>query len=135
MTSARRARLLGSVIAGVVGLAGCGQDEQGPTCSGQQPSLAADVVPYLRCGGENCHGFTTAQMAYDQWVNVSATEDACNPGLLVAPGDPGRSYLVNKLTGIGMCPQTARMPFGVEPLPPKAIQLVVDWICSGAPNN
>jgi hypothetical protein len=70
MTSARRARFLGLVIVGAVGLAACGQAEQGPTCSGQQPSLAADVVPHFTCGGENCHGFTTAQTAYDQLVNV-----------------------------------------------------------------
>src|SRR3954451_7235462 len=99
MTSRRRARLLlGFVSAGLVGLGACGQDEQGPTCSGEHPSLAADVVPYFRCGGENCHGFTDAQNAYTQLVNVPSTQDQCNPGLLVAPGAPRRSYLVNKLT-------------------------------------
>jgi hypothetical protein len=57
--------------------------------------------------------------------------DGCNPGLLVAPGDPAHSYLVNKLTGVGMCPNSQRMPLGTA-LTEAQIQTIVDWICAGA---
>jgi len=105
----------------------------GPQCSGAQPTLAADVVPLLHgcSGGEICHFFGDAQSAYTELVNVASTRDLCAPGLLVAPGDPGHSYLVNKLTGVGMCPNTTRMPFGTA-LTDAQIQTIVDWICAGA---
>ena len=112
------------------------QGEPHHSCSGQQPSYAGEVAPVLQgcSGGEICHGFGGAQMAYQLLVNVPSTRDGCDPGMLVAPGDVSGSYLVNKLDGVGMCPDTMRMPFG-GPLPAAQIQTIVDWICSGAPNN
>lgn len=57
--------------------------------------------------------------------------DACNPGLLVAPGDLSHSYLVRKLLGVGLCPGTTRMPIA-DPLSASEIQAIEDWICAGA---
>jgi hypothetical protein len=54
--------------------------------------------------------------------------------VLVTPGDPARSYLMNKVTGVGMCRGTQRMPIGV-PLVPSKIQTIADWICAGAQND
>ena len=118
-----------------VSVASCGEVPVG-TCTGRRPSLSTDVVPgpFNSCVGSGCHGYNGAQSAYDTLVNVPATRDLCNPGmLLVDPGNVAGSYLINKLTGEGMCPGTARMP--PDPLPDAQIQLVVEWICSGAPNN
>jgi hypothetical protein len=52
----------------------------------------------------------------------------------VSPGSLEQSYLMNKLTGIGMCGGTVRMP-PAGPLPPDEIQTIADWICVGAPDN
>jgi hypothetical protein len=72
---------------------------------------------------------------YAALVNAPSVEEgACHPGVLVAPGKPDQSYLVHKITGLGMCPGTQRMPFGGE-LTDAQIQTLVDWICVGAPNN
>jgi len=116
--------------------AGCGQD-QTVACTGRQPSLRADVAPvaFQRCAGENCHGYAAPQAAYDQLVNAPAALDRCGARLLVDPGNVGGSYLINKLTGNGMCPSTQRMPAIGDPLTAAQIQTVADWICSGAPNN
>jgi hypothetical protein len=108
-------------------------------CSGASPGFSSQVHPILEgCGGEMCHGGLIqggSVWAYDTLVNVHATRDTCNSGLvLVTPGSLDQSYLINKLTGVGMCATTSSMPIG-NPLPQNEIQLVADWICSGAPNN
>jgi hypothetical protein len=105
-----------------------------PPCSGASPSYAASVAPIVgSCGGsENCH----RPYDYAGLVNRSPVFEGCNPGaLLVKPGDPTRSYLVSKLTGVGMCPHTDRMPLFGAALPASQIQTIVDWICAGASNN
>ena len=110
----------------------------GFTCTGASPKFSTDVTPILSscAGGELCHGgLATTVWAYDQLVNVKATRDSCSSAnMLVAPGSLDQSYLMHKLTGIGMCPQTNRMPFG-DPLPDAKIQTIADWICQGAPND
>lgn len=42
--------------------------------------------------------------------------------------------LVKKLTGVGMCANTQRMPLG-SPLSDADVQIIIDWICAGAPND
>ena len=54
--------------------------------------------------------------------------------LIVKPGDPANSYLIQKLVGSEMC-FGVRMPKMGEPLPAASIQTLVNWICQGAPNN
>ncbi|MDP9000217.1 MAG: hypothetical protein M3O46_08920 [Myxococcota bacterium] len=88
-----------------------------PSCSGASPSFKTTVFPILsQCGGELCHGSTLlgpwggAANAYAQLVNVPSTRDGCDAGLLVSPGHVDNSYLVNKLTGIGMCRVPTKCP-------------------------
>jgi hypothetical protein len=109
-------------------LAGC--EDHASRCTGTAPAFSEKVSPILQmCGGsENCH----ARPTYDTLVNVPSGQ--CGAGLLVSPGHPDRSYLINKLIGVGMCPDTRQMPYGGS-LPDEQIQLIVDWICSGAANN
>jgi len=119
----------------------------GYACTGAMPSLAKDVWPILAtCTGEMCHGggifgptgptpaWGGAANVHAYFVNKPATRDTCAPGMLVTPGDLTHSYLMNKMTGIGMCPGTMTMPRGVA-LPRARIQTIADWICSGAPDN
>jgi hypothetical protein len=119
------------------------QDGSVFTCSGPAPSLATDVFPILKahCSGELCHGGTAlgafggAANAHGQLVNVSATRDTCDAGVLVSPGSLERSYLMNKLTGVCICPGSSPMPRNGTPLSAADIQTIADWICTGAPNN
>jgi hypothetical protein len=107
-------------------------------CSGASPKFAADVSPILSscAGGELCHGgLATKSWPYVELVNYKAVRDTCDSSnVLVTPGSLDKSYLMHKLTGVGMCPQTNRMPMGT-PLPDEKIQTIADWICQGAQND
>jgi hypothetical protein len=91
------------------------------------------------CATSQCHGggvpkgglSLTAAAAYGELV--TAASETCTNETRVVPGDVGKSYLVNKLTGIGMC-AGSRMPKS-GPLPDAEIDLFRRWICDGAPNN
>jgi hypothetical protein len=112
------------------------------SCSGATASLKNDVYPILMgCGGELCHGGLASGPwggpagAHDQLVNAPEVRDGCDAGVLVSPGSIQNSYLINKLTGVGMCPGSMQMPRLGLPLPEKEIQTIADWICAGAPND
>jgi len=113
-------------------------DAAAVACTGASPSLAADVVPIFakNCARTSlCHGdFSDASQAYLELVNVPASRNTCGPKVLVTPSDLAKSYLVNKLTGVGICPQTQRMPLDSS-LIPADVQTIADWICSGAKDN
>jgi hypothetical protein len=53
--------------------------------------------------------------------------------LRVDPGDPGNSFLVDKLRGTLASTEGERMPRGLAPLPEREIALVEAWIAAGAP--
>jgi len=100
-----------------------------------------DVMPVLKasCGGNDCHtgedtvsGLSLAEdVAYAQLVDVAS--DGCEGQTRVVPGDPGSSYLVEKMVGGAMC-NGNRMPL-FEELPEEAIAKIVGWICAGAPDD
>lgn len=52
-------------------------------------------------------------------------------GVLVIPGDPENSVLMQRLRGEG----GAQMPLHFSPLGEADVQKIVDWIIAGAPNN
>ena len=56
----------------------------------------------------------------------------CGP--VVAPGDPGGSLLIGKLTGSELCTGT-QMPKGDPPLAENLIDTISNWICQGAGDN
>jgi hypothetical protein len=112
-------------------------------CVSKTVSLARDVQPIIqqRCGGiEGCHGFKvrTAAGTYKFLVNAKAT--GCADGrVLAAPGDPGHSYVIDKLADHELC-NGAPMPRVLPgrpwtPLPQAQVQAIYDWICEGAPND
>jgi hypothetical protein len=98
--------------------------------------LARDVQPILMsaCSGEFCHRLTTPSRAYAFLVNQPSVEcDDSRP--LVTPGDPARSYVVDKIQDRNLCAGHP-MPRGLENrLSPEEIRTVIDWIAEGAPNN
>jgi hypothetical protein len=113
----------------------------GVSCSGASPSFAQKVQPIFQasCSGENCHnGTTNPTWPYSKLVNVAVdvSNEPCATGKVrVSPGSLADSYLINKLTGIDMCPGTAQMPRGGTMLPASDLQAIADWICEGAKNN
>lgn len=83
-----------------------------------------------------CHAGATAPEglrldaahSYNLLVNIPSTEV---PSILrVKPGDPGNSYIIQKLEGhaaVGV-----QMPFGETPLPATTIAFIAQWITDGA---
>lgn len=89
-----------------------------------------DVAPIfgLGCNGEQCHAVPT-------WKGlVSQPSHECCDRLLVAPGDPAHSYLVDKITGVHLC-SGDRMPYGRPPLSMTDTTTILRWICEGAPDD
>ena len=90
------------------------------------------------CGKSACHAgaqaaedldLSTQSVSYTELVGVAASQ--CSARLLVAPGNPTGSYLVNKLTGTDMC-SGSRMPKGGSGLSAAALDTIRSWIGSGA---
>jgi hypothetical protein len=106
--------------------------------AGPHVSLGRDVEPILmsRCSGEFCHGLsmTTASRSYAFLVNQPSLEcDDMRP--LVTPGNPSRSYLVDKMLDRNLC-SGHPMPRGLSNrLSQGEILAVTEWIRQGARND
>lgn len=111
----------------------------GTKCSGAASTFSGNVRPIIKnCGAAGaCHGgLAQGSWPYEALVNVKASRDVCSPSrTLVVPGKPDDSYLLNKLTGNGMCPGGKLMPSPDAPLAADQIQVITDWICAGAKND
>lgn len=104
-------------------------------------SFSEDILPLLdtSCSGSQCHTEEERvapldlepTAAYDHLVNVMA--EGCD-AVLVVPGDPDNSYLLDKLLGGTVC-DGAQMPLAEKQLPDAALSRFVRWICDGALNN
>ena len=107
-------------------------------------SFSQEIVPIFTnngvCTDVGCHVGTrpkaklnlVASQAYDDLVNIAA--DQCSDRLLVVPGNPSASYLMDKLYGSNMCKGNQMPKQGVS-LSAAEIEAIVSWICRGAPNN
>jgi hypothetical protein len=108
-------------------------------CVSSAGSFATDVFPiFMATGCPECHDadspsadlvLASAGAAYENLVDVAAS---CAPTrMYVAPGNPGTSYLINKLTGAApLCGM--RMPRNRTPLTNAQIDIVRAWIMGGA---
>lgn len=72
-------------------------------------------------------------LAYQAMINVVAA-DCSDQRVIVKPGDPSASYLVDKLRGVDLC-SGARMPPQGAPLSDADMARIEAWICQGAANN
>ena len=119
--------------------AGCGPELPMPG-PGEQPGWAAHVEPLMLARCLACHTFEEAKAelvlepgeGYQRMVGRPAVQ--APDLLLVAPGEPERSYLWLKLDhrpvkGEGM-PRTVA---GAKRLPGRELDLVRAWIEAGAP--
>jgi hypothetical protein len=117
-------------------------DGGGCGCPGDGVSFTVEVEPVLvdNCTGMGCHGFPapaagldlTVGNSYGELVDVPSSQ--CNMRMLVAPGQPGASYLMDKLQGTNLCFGT-KMPKTGAALSPEEIAAVSEWICRGAADN
>jgi len=153
-----------SCALGSCGDNGCGGPcacEQGQTCASELcswpvVSFAADVYPLFvnTCNGSGCHnsegGTVTPKAmldlvgsatAHGELVGVASPQ--CTPVKnLVVAYDVSASYLINKLTGVGVClgqpmprsPGSSGLP-NPPPLSAAQIDLVRAWIGTGALDN
>lgn len=114
----------------------------GCECPGDGVSFASDVQPIFNanCTGKGCHAFPApsamldlaAGSAWESLVDVDSGQ--CNARKRVAPGQPGNSYLMDKLQGINLCFGT-QMPKVGGPLSQADITTVSEWICRGAKDD
>ena len=108
-------------------------------CPSTSPvSFQTDITPLIgHCTtGDGCHGVITSRLPtwpYQALVNVTAA-DCADQRVIVKPGDPSASYLVDKLLGVSMC-TGARMPLRGTPLSDASMATIEAWICQGAANN
>jgi mono/diheme cytochrome c family protein len=106
-----------------------------------KPSFRIDIQPLLNENCVACHQTGSAQQglalepgkAYGNLVGAKSRESKL---MLVSPGQPNASYLLNKLDGThlkagGMGQQ---MPLG-DPLTAAQIAQIRAWITQGAPRN
>jgi mono/diheme cytochrome c family protein len=96
--------------------------------SGGDVSFARDLVPILQASCAACHGTLGgwAASSYDQVVTSGAS------GPAVIPGEPGASLLAHKLLGT-QAVGAIMPPSGA--LPAEQVQLFLEWISAGAPDN
>jgi hypothetical protein len=107
--------------------AGADADEPEPLCGGTVASVsyARQVAPLVSCTGEVCH----QAWSYDKLVG-KASMACCDHRLIVDPGRPSSSHLVQAVSGSAdSC--VGRM----GALGDGQIQTIIDWICEGAPND
>ncbi len=114
------------------------------TCTASGPVSFAGVVQPIftrSCALRGCHAGVRPQANLDLAVGRShgelvgvASAQCSPPRLLVTPGDPGRSYLMNKLGGTGLCFGT-QMPKAGTSLAASELDAIGAWICAGARND
>lgn len=126
------------VLAFALGAAACQQGSEPPeetkAESGVFVTLETEIfVPH--CARAGCHGGgnpaadldLTAGRGYEEMVGVPS--DRRPDRLRVDPGNPDRSYLMERLIPGG---DTPKMPMGAAPLPQSEIDRIRSWIQDGA---
>jgi hypothetical protein len=136
-------RSLAAALGLSVALAACGtrksptEPDDGPDPTATFTRVQAEIFT-PSCALSGCHAGPNPQLgmdlaagrSYSNIVNVRAVEST---RLRIAPGDADASYLVSKVRGDATI-TGSRMPPGGA-LPPDQVQLLVDWVRRGAPND
>jgi mono/diheme cytochrome c family protein len=93
------------------------------------PSFSGQIFPILTSKCSACHNQETKLGGWDASTFSSVTTSGKN-GSVIIPGDTSNSILVKKLLGAqgGIMPPSGSLPADI-------IQLVLDWINAGVPNN
>jgi hypothetical protein len=120
---------------------GAGETCSGGACTSCGPpvSYAGQVQPIWNSScTTNCHGGNRPSAGLDLTPAGSYADLVNGPAdcgrTLVVPRSPSTSYLLNKLTGQGMCSGTQMPARGVS-LAQGQLDLIRGWICQGALKN
>ncbi len=98
----------------------------------QARDFTRDIVPLFNsCAGEVCHSFSAGAIV--EQVGKPSVE-CCGERLMIEPGHPERSYVLQKLRGTELC-GGERMPLERAPFNATDLQTIADWICQGASTN
>ncbi|MFN2237472.1 MAG: c-type cytochrome, partial [Anaerolineales bacterium] len=101
---------------------------QQPTPTPGVTSFTNDVLPILDAKCVACHG----NMGGWDSTSYESVITSGNNGPVVIPGDVNNSLLAQKIQGTqekgSMMPPSSKMP-------DSEIQVILDWIAAGAPNN
>lgn len=92
--------------------------------SGEDVSFEKDVLPIFETYCSSCHG-NSAGLSLETYENVTK---GSNHGAVIIPGDPQRSPLIRLVS-------SGTMPYGGPPLSQEQIQVLVNWVGSGTPDN
>ncbi len=134
---------LGVVCIGMVCAAsGCAGDGGDVAGGGTLDSFAAIQANLFtpKCALAGCHDSATASGgltlsdAATSRAGLLGIASTCAGKLLVAAGDTGASYLLDKL-GVGDEPCGSPMPLGGPPLSQEETDALAAWISAGAPSN
>lgn len=90
-------------------------------------SFAHDVMPIFESSCINCHGGQSTKEGLDLKTYAALMAGSRN-GSVVTPGNANDSYLVEQLLN-------GKMPKRGPKLTPDQIQVIVNWVNSGALNN
>jgi len=90
-------------------------------------SFARDVLPIFTQICVKCHGGEKTQKSLVLKTYADVMQGSEN-GPVVEPGDAGSSLLVDMIV-------KGKMPKNGPKLLPGQIQVIVDWVTAGAPNN
>ena len=109
------------------------EGDQGPVT---MAALAAEIFT-PKCATSGCHAGATPAAALSleadrlaEMIGAASNQEA--GAKLIDPGNPDGSYLISKVKGTG---SGNPMPIGMDPLTPKAIQRIIDWVAAGAPTS
>ncbi|HEX7878500.1 MAG TPA: hypothetical protein VF720_03775 [Candidatus Eisenbacteria bacterium] len=128
------------VVANV--LSACGGDDPPPPVT-VEPTLASIQAEIFTptCATASCHSTgqleagldLSAGKSYDSLINADCTtEEADREGLWrVKPGDPSKSFLIEKLRGVPNS-KGRRMPYDGPYLSDAEIDVIEQWIAEGA---
>lgn len=90
-------------------------------------SFAKDVMPILKNRCLKCHGGEETKEGLSV-ASYEALMAGSQNGPVVIPGDPDNSLLVQQLLN-------GKMPKRGPKLTPDQIQIIIEWVRMGAPNN
>lgn len=112
-----------------------GGDDTTATLSSIQSSIFTPTCAVSGChssGSASAGLVLTSGQSFSNLVNVASTQVPSFDR--VEPNNANTSYLVKKLRGDGDI-SGARMPSGQPPLSNAQLNMIIQWIESGAPNN
>lgn len=90
-------------------------------------SFANDVMPILQSRCFNCHGGDEIKEGLS-FASYDTLMAGSSNGPVIDPGNPTNSLLIQLI-------QQGKMPKRGPKLTPAQLQILIDWILAGAPNN